>query len=395
MQKIRILTILYKYVCFLSEGLILMSKITSTPFAQKAYFIEEILNGMYDWVRVLDLENNIIYMNKAMSESMPVFSSTKKCFNHLQEEQSCKNCSTQKAFLEGKPFENEEHIGDKIYSVLSSPIKTESGEIIGMIEVLRDITNLKNLQEQMLEQNKKLKMELNLARKLQNKLLPQKIFSKKLKYSYIYQSCEAIGGDFYDIFKIDESRYGIYIADVSGHGVPASMLTVFLYSTFDKKNLSPSAALKKLFNEFNTSLSDENMYITVFYAIWDIKNNTLTYSNAGHNACPILFNKNKFEILRSSGIPISNWLENPQYKDSQISIEPNDKLFLYTDGIVELKNNKKEQFGEEKLLSILLHSENSLDKTLQNILDAAYQFSGISKSNSITDDITMLLIQNQ
>ncbi|WP_010681261.1 SpoIIE family protein phosphatase [Acetivibrio cellulolyticus] len=357
--------------------------------------IEYIVNGMYDWVRVIDLDDNLVYVNKAMSEALERDLVGKKCYTAIGRDTPCENCVSRSAVFNGIPQHKEELILDRTYSVMSSPIKDNEGNIIAVVEVLRDITEMKNLQKEIIKQNKKLQSELNIARKLQCSLLPKELPEDKIEFSYIYKPCETLGGDFLDIFKIDAEHIGVYIADVSGHGVAASMLTVFLRSSINKNLLSPAAALKNLYTEFNRDYSDQDFYITVFYAIIDLENNTLVYSNAGHNVSPIIFNpaNNKFELLRIPGIPISNWVEAPVYIDRSLALEKSDRLFLYTDGIVELKNADHEQFGEDRLVSVLQKEDSSPHIILDQIIEAASKFAGIEMYTQVPDDITMALIK--
>jgi sigma-B regulation protein RsbU (phosphoserine phosphatase) len=100
--------------------------------------------------------------------------------------------------------------------------------------------------------------------------------------------------------------------------------------------------------EFNKNGFDHNVYMTVFYAIVNLRHLTITYSNAGHNVCPVVFNikdNKRFEILMAPGIPISNWLEKPGYIDSVLPLTESDRLFFSTDGIIELKNVKENSFA--------------------------------------------------
>ncbi len=357
--------------------------------------IEYIINGMYDWVRVIDADDKLVYVNKAMSESLEHALIGQKCYSAIGRNTPCENCVSRSAVFSGTPQHKEEVIQGRTYSVMSSPIKDNEGNIVAVVEVLRDITEMKKLQKEMLNQNKKLQSELNMARKLQCSLLPKELPEDKIAFSYIYKPCETLGGDFLDIFKIDDHHVGVYIADVSGHGVAASMLTVFLRSSIDKKTLSPAAALKKLYKEFNADYSDQDFYITVFYAIINLKDNTLIYSNAGHNVSPVVFNpeNKRFDLLRIPGIPISNWVEEPIYIDSKVNLEHGDRIFLYTDGIVELKNTDNEQFGEDRLVSVLLGENATPDSILDHIIESASKFAGIENYNKISDDITMALIE--
>ena len=359
-------------------------------------FVEDIIDGMYDWVRVIDKCDNVIFMNKAMAEGLkhPVLGL--KCYNTLGKDTPCENCISRRAVFDGEPHEKEEYINDRIYSVMSSPLKNERGEIIAVVEVLRDTTQMKQLQEEILKQNIKLRDDLSMARKLQCSLLPKEFPEDRVKFSFLYNPCEALGGDFLDIFKIDDAHLGLYVADVSGHGVPASMLTVFLRSAFNKKLLSPAEALRELFMEFNRNDLDDDLYITVFYSIFDLEKMTMVYSNAGHNVSPIIFNnadKNIPELLWLPGIPISRWVESPEYKDGFVKLNAGDKLFFYTDGIIEVRNHENEQFGEDRLLNLLLSSDRDPAGTLNAIFAAACEFTGFGEITKILDDITIALLE--
>lgn len=364
--------------------------------ADKLISVEEIINGMKDWVRVVDGNNCLVYVNKAMEDALGRLTIGEACYRAIGKEAPCENCISRKAVFEGKSYQKEEVIDGKIFLVMSSPVRNGKGEIIAAVEVLRDVTKLKKLQDTVMEQNKKLQDDLNIAKKLQCSLLPKGLPEEKIKFSFVYQPCEDLGGDFMDIFKIDDQHIGLYIADVSGHGVPASMLTVFLRSSMDKKNLSPAGALTSLFKEFNDNDFDKDVYITVFYAIINLKDYSLKYSNAGHNASPLVFNlneNNRLEYLRVPGIPISNWLESPGYYDNEINLYKGDKVFFYTDGIIELKNNNGEQFGEERLQEILLNDTSEPSGILNKIVESACVFGEIQDTSKIPDDITMALIE--
>ncbi len=362
---------------------------------QECGMIESIINGMYDWVRVIDMDNNVIFMNKAMSEGLINAKTGMKCYAALGRSAPCGNCPSHKAAHDGRHHRKEETINGRIYSVMSSPVRNKERKIEHVVEVLRDVTETKEMHEKILAQNRKLEFELSIARKLQCSLLPETAEDDRLEFRYIYKPCDSLGGDFIDTFKIDADHTGIYIADISGHGVPASMLTVFLRSSMDRRALSPAAALSSLYNEFNKNGYGGELYITVFYAIINLKTKTLAYSNAGHNVCPVVYNnyKNKFTILRSAGIPISNWVEKPSYEDRFLQLEKHDRLFMYTDGITNVKNKEGMYFEEETLLEILLKENGHVSETLDRIIDRLYQFTGRRSFASLPDDITLALAE--
>jgi sigma-B regulation protein RsbU (phosphoserine phosphatase) len=372
-----------------------MSKISGirNDSLKSGRFIEDIINGMYDWVRVLDRNDNIIYANRAMSDGLGCMPVGLKCYEVLGRKEPCENCISRKAVFDGHSHEKEESIGEKTFSVMSSPIRNSQGEVIAVVEVLRDITQMKFMQKEIMEQNLKLQSDLALARKLQCSLLPKNLPEDRIKFSFIYKPCEAIGGDFLDIFRIDEKNIGLYVADVSGHGVSASMLTVFLRSSINRKTLSPALTLRQLYSDFNANDFDHHIYITVFYAVINIETLTITYSNAGHNVPPIIFGGDRFDLLRIPGTPISSWMDNPEYIEGQTQLQSGEKLFLYTDGIIETRNRDNEQFGEERLLSLLLDSSCDSSATLNRIVDSVCAFSGLEGSKDLPDDITMALLE--
>lgn len=368
-----------------------LKKITGQNHSDK--FIKQIIDGMYDWVRVLDRDNNIIYLNNAMAEGLKTFPAGQKCYEIVGKTGPCEICISRKSVFDGNPHEKEEIIDGKVFSVMSSPVKNEDGDIVAVVEVLRDITQFKHLQQTILEQNKKLQDDLNVAKKLQCSLLPRNLPEDKINFSFIYKPCEALGGDFLDIFRIDDDHLGLYIADVSGHGVSASMFTIFLRTSINKKLLSPAQALKELYSEFNSCNFSHDLYITVFYAILNLRDMSITFSNAGHNVCPILFNSGRFELLRAPGTPISNWLDAPAYIEKNTSLKSGDRIFFYTDGITELKNNENEQFGEERLLDILINDTSGPSGTLNRLFNSACEFACIRNTSEIPDDITIALLE--
>lgn len=354
-------------------------------------FIEQIISCMHDWVRVVDSEGNVLYMNKAMCEGLGCNLIGQKCYTATGKASPCENCITRKAIFEGVIHEKEEAIKDKIYSVMSSPMYNTEGQIVAAVEVLRDITRMKSLQKKVEEQNNKLMKNLDAAKKLQHSLLPIDFNDSRLDFAFLYRPCESLSGDSLNIFHIDDDHVGMYIGDVSGHGISASMLTVFLSTNLDRSEISPSKALAKLYSKFNEVRILQDMYITVFYIVLDLKNKTLTYSNAGHGVIPFVFGQNKLTLLQSPGIPISDWLPEPEYIDKQINIESGDSIFFYTDGISELKNAINHQFGEDKLLSIVQTTDGSSSYILDTLYTELREFAGEDSMHNLSDDMTVAL----
>ncbi len=356
-------------------------------------FIEDIIDGMQDWVRVIGKDGTVLFVNKPMRDGLGYDAVGRKCFEVLGRSSPCPNCISS---LQGENIPNckEETINGRVFSVTSAPLKSfQSNNVEAVIEVLHDITDLKVLSQELEKQNEQLKEDLSIAKKLQCSLLPkQQSVGDKISFSYIYKPCEMIGGDFLDIFEIDEEHVGIYIADVSGHGVAASMLTMFLRAAIDKSSLSPSKILTQLYNDFNKNSFDDELYISVFFGIINISDYSFSYSNAGLNVSPILFSGNDYKLLRATGIPISNWVDKPEYTEVTQKLNPKDRLLFYTDGIIEIKNKSNEQFGEDRIVEHFLSENLKPSSIISKLVDKALSFSGNSV-HDIMDDITVALLE--
>jgi len=380
---------------FILEGLIILPyKFRKKIGPSACTFIEEIIDGMQDWVRVINEDDTIIFVNKSMRQALGMNIVGQKCYETLGRTAPCQNCVSRRNLPNWSGYK-EENINGRTFSVTSSPLKSDDAQSeYAVIEVLHDITELKELSVALENQNERLKEDLLMAKRLQCSLLPKESLTcDKIDFSFIYRPCETLGGDFIDIFKLDDDHIGLYIADVSGHGVAASMLTMFLRTALDKSLLSPARALTQLYTDYNKNEFFSELYIAIFYAVIDTKNNTITYSNAGLNVCPILFSKDDFQILRAPGIPISNWVESPNYTEITIRTKSKDRLFLYTDGIIEIRNKKNVQFGEERVVEHLLESELQPSQTLAKLIDKAISFCDNGNPDNILDDITVALLE--
>ena len=365
-------------------------------------FMEEVLDSMFDWVRVTDKVGTVVFMNRAMrsyyeqnEEEAKILDRASIDISH--EESSGADFDSELTVHETGESDREIKVGSKVFAVISSPLNSVEGNAEYFVEVFRDVTRLKNLQHTIIEQNNKFENDLDMAKMLQLKLLPKASPNPMIDFCYIYKPCDMLGGDFIDMYNIGNDHLGVYIADVSGHGVSASILTVFLRSTISKRLTSPAKALNTLYQEFCINNFESEVYITVFYAIYDFKKGILTYSNAGHNATPILYNKNNPEKqtqLQIPGIPISSWMESTIYHEESIKVEPGDLLFLYTDGLSEIKNREREMFGQNRINDLLMESAHEdHQRMMEEILDTACSFGDISSKSMQADDITLSFVE--
>lgn len=330
-----------------------------------------IVDGMIDWVRVVDKKNNVLYANKKMREELGDFVG-KKCYEVFCINKNCKNCISQITIENKTILKKEAKIGDKTYMVVSSPLMDKFGDTICSVEVFRDITKETDLANKINEKNKKMTADIKFAKNMQMRMLPPKGMYNGMSIDYLYESSESLSGDFFDVFQVDDENTGIYICDVVGHGVTASLLTVFVRQslrTIAKGSMSLNNIMKELHKTFLALNLDYDKYFSVFFGVYNKKTSEFSYVNAGHNSEPILLRKDKsVELLSSRGYPIANIFDNVKYDVNQLKLNLGDKLFLYTDGITEAPNDYNQQYGIERLVDIICYEVNILEK-LKSSLD--------------------------
>ena len=202
-----------------------------------------------------------------------------------------------------------------------------------------------------------------------------------------------VGGDFYDFIPVSPDKWGLVIADVCGKGVPAALfmaLSRTLVRANATGNLTTSEAIRRA-NDLIAQEERSGMFVTLFYGVMDAKAMTLTYVNAGHNS-PIIFRNAGTDIimLAAKGIALGV-KQDIELEERKISLRRGDIIVLYTDGVTEAINNQEEQFGQQRLVSIVqgcinLHAE----ELLQRIKDKVTVF---SQEQSQYDDITLMVLK--
>lgn len=346
----------------------------------------QVLNGIADLIRVLDLNEKVIFVNQAMEEMLGYDSKQLVCrigddvFNPA---------ITKRALQTGEVIQREENIGNSIFSVKCSPITGDYGEIIGVVEVFRNVTMARKLQKEMIEKNRTMTNETAAASIIQRTMLPDRGFEKNLKVNYIYRPSNILSGDMFDVFEIDKDNVAIYIADSVGHGFAASMVTMFIKSMIRTSNmrilLSPSQMLKSISERFTTLRLEIENYFTCFYGVYNRKKNSFKYSNAGHMPLPMRIRDSEVTRLESSGYPISRFFAKPEYHEYSIDIFAGDKLLLMTDGVIENRNSNKEAYGMQRVEDIVKELNIDILETLENdLLDFI--------DGEQTDDVSALLI---
>lgn len=223
--------------------------------------------------------------------------------------------------------------------------------------------------------------ELQTAKNIQQRLLPAGKWAGGKRYSYLYIPCRDIGGDLPEVYTVDNSACGV-IADVSGKGISAGMLTAFVKAAYDKDVYSPAEAIERLSHKFAELNLDERNYITVAAA--RIDKESITYSMAGHNVPILLKSGGGITRIVLNSPPVSNWFENPAYFEDTIPYKSGDVLVLLTDGVTESKNRYGEMFGVEGAIRTLSVSRTG-EEFIKNLESNLRTFCG-----ELKDDVTAI-----
>lgn len=320
--------------------------------------MHEVIDKMEYMVRVMDAEHKVIYMNQKMLHE---FGNTKGqiCYELLCRTEKCEHCVTSGSKETGQPDTKNVAIGDKYYNVMSSPVSTDDGQSYS-IELLQDITEQKKIEDELIRHYEKLKADIEFAKHIQNRALPVDGEHWGIIHtSSAYLPSEDLGGDLFDIIKIEEDKTLLYIADISGHGVRSSLITIFLRQLIRGRTYEAQVDLHELLDilvkSYNELGIEEEQYLSVLFCIYDRKKGELTILNAGHNCLPIIIKKSgKIEEILVRGMPVCSLIKKSNHEQVRIRVQRGDRIILYTDGITETYSKKSQKpFGSEGIIRIL------------------------------------------
>lgn len=248
-----------------------------------------------------------------------------------------------------------------------------------------------------------MKNDLQAAAKIQHSLLPTRMpETEGVKTAWLFNPCEELAGDTLNIFRLDDKHLGLYLLDVSGHGVPAALLSVTLSRILapsegsilrvhgdgskDSCNLPPAQVAQNLNKRF---LIDEStgQYFTLIYGILNTETYEFRFVSAGHPSPFLLSGDHCQPILESAGLPVG-FLENETYQETTVRLKPGDRLYLYSDGLIEAMNQNGTQFGAHRLMQLAqLNRELSLKESLEAFSTEVQEFTGKKES---VDDISII-----
>jgi sigma-B regulation protein RsbU (phosphoserine phosphatase) len=239
-------------------------------------------------------------------------------------------------------------------------------------------------------EKERLDKELQVAAEIQKLLIPQTIpQSSFLEIAAEYIPCKEVGGDFYDIIKLENDRFIFVVADVSGKGIPGALVVSNMQATL-RAFLEYSDELLPVVSKLNETIirqTTADRFITFFIGIYDHKKSSFTYINAGHNPPLLVSKKGEIQELKTGGIFIGfmPW----EYEIEEISFNKGDTLVMYTDGLVEAMDSEEEEFQMTGLKNTIKESLSmNSDQLKEKIIDRVHDHIG---AVPLTDDFTLLI----
>jgi sigma-B regulation protein RsbU (phosphoserine phosphatase) len=254
---------------------------------------------------------------------------------------------------------------------------------LGYVSAYRFFVNEKNLAT--------IELEMEMAHRIQMSILPSTMPGLPgLALQAQYVPMASVGGDFYDFVVPDKKHLGLFIADVSGHGIPAALIASMLkvaLSSQKSRSSQPELVLSGINQIFCGELQEE--FITASYAFLDLEKKIVRFSGAGH-PYPYLWRGSRKELvtLEKNGLPLGQFPEE-EYEAGELELLSGDRLFFYTDGIVEARNSYGELFGNDRLAGFIKESDRLAgDQLIQTFLE---RLSHWSKKREQADDLTLIV----
>ncbi|KPK96139.1 hypothetical protein AMJ80_01700 [bacterium SM23_31] len=304
--------------------------------------------------------------------------------------------------------------GYRTKSILCMSIPNADNEIVGVFQMLnkrkgtfnradvgflRSLANysavaieMASLHSEIVEK-KRIEHELNIARTIQESLLPHKI--PEIEGYEVFGcniSCETVSGDYYDFYSLGGGSWVFAIGDVAGKGVPASLMMAVAQSHFKALtgyDTSVTGIVKNL-NNYLYANSTPEKFITFHFGILDTGNHAYEFVNAGHNPPVIISNEEKIKELKTGGPPIG-WLPNIEYNCENIRLKRGDMIFCFTDGITEVFDANDQEFGEERLYAFLRKNRRlPLEKIFNRLMTVLKKFSHGKMDH---DDMTVVALR--
>ena len=304
-----------------------------------------------------------------------------------------------------------------------TPIVDNDGVLTHYVGVQSDISQLKQTQMQLeattdelrrthqkaMRANRRMKSDLDTAAKIQHALLPSEDDMPDdvpVRFAWRFRPCEELAGDILNISRLDDRHIAVYVLDVCGHGVAAALLSVtvrrFLAARRDSLSLvwervpgttqytiaRPAHVAQWLNMRFPWN-PDTAQFFTMFYGVLDCETLEFRYVSAGHPPALYVHRDGTTELLGGENLPVG--LTTEEYSDRSVQLHPEDRVFLYSDGLTDVMSPEQTLFGLSGLSDAVRNADTAdLDQTLEHVYNAANHWGG---GNRLADDFTLLAFE--
>jgi phosphoserine phosphatase RsbU/P len=241
--------------------------------------------------------------------------------------------------------------------------------------------------------------ELQVVGAIQRSLLPTTLPDiPGIQIAAFYQTSARAGGDYYDFFPLADGNWGIFIADVAGHGTPAAVLMAITHALAHSQPHShtpPQVLLAKLNNQLTRSYTQGGTFVTAFYGVLNPETGTLTYASAGHNPPRLAHGDGIISLDQNGGLPLGI-LEDQSYGQTTVTASASDLLLLYTDGVTEAyapleSDGSRDLFGVERLDEVLMSCDGCEPQTCIDRIKSA--IADFSRGAAAADDQTLIAMR--
>lgn len=281
------------------------------------------------------------------------------------------------------------------YDFVTKPIDFKDLEttIEKTIKEIQQLTKVRQMEEQL----ESLTYDLDMAARIQQKILHQEfpVFSDDNRFD-IYANMIAakhVGGDFYDFFKFDDDHLSFFIGDVAGKGMPAAIYMAVcrtMLKAIGSEVFDPAECIAKV-NNMLIPESDISTFVTVFYGVLNVKTGTLSYCNGGHNLPYLQKADGSVHELENVGGLLLGKFEDAPYDKKEIKLSPNDTIITFTDGVTEAENDSGGFFDEERVIKYLeKYPSKGLNSQVKGLFLEVMKFTGAAIQS---DDITVLSVR--
>ncbi len=376
---------------------------------RKDNFLDVILNTVSDGITLIDKDLKIQYQNQIISR---LFGSGpgEYCFEVYRGRKTpCENCVVVEVLKDGKErraiVDIELSDGEmRLMEVSSAPIKDESGNITGAVEVARDVTDQKKaevlLNKTLIEQTedlKRLNNEISDAAGYVKAVLPKAIISGTLLTDWRFIPSASLGGDSFGYHWIDDNHFAVYLLDVSGHGWGAALLSVSVINVLRSHALpktdfcDPRQVLSSL-NKAFPGEQHNDMFFTIWYGVYNKSSEKLVYSSGGHPPA-LLFSRSDSNQIRMDRLRTPNFImggkQDVDYQSKIQEIKRPSRLYVFSDGVYDITKKDGSIWGLNEFMEFSIQSFNIEQSNLDFLLRYTEE---LAQKKEFDDDFTILEI---